>query len=137
MAPNHGPLIVMFVLSLLFFYTELSCADPSNNVIECSAASPYKVNDRSNCSCRSGYDYVHGDTIRTCLAASDTTFWTGTPLLCQMATSGGTAAPLACSSSPCNNGTCLDLYDGGYLCTCNAGFAGTNCETGIMAHFVS
>ena len=35
-----------------------------------------------------------------------------------------------CTSSPCRNGTCTDLYNG-YTCTCAANFTGSNCNTCI------
>ena len=35
-----------------------------------------------------------------------------------------------CASFPCvNNGTCEDHMDG-YICLCEAGYTGVNCETG-------
>ena len=35
-----------------------------------------------------------------------------------------------CESSPCeNDGTCTDMEDG-YMCECEFGFTGSECETG-------
>lgn len=35
----------------------------------------------------------------------------------------------ACTSTPCaNNGTCLDLDDGQYECSCVPGFSGKDCQ---------
>jgi hypothetical protein len=40
-----------------------------------------------------------------------------------------------CLSSPCQNGgTCTDDVNG-YTCACDAGYTGTNCETGILLFF--
>ena len=37
-----------------------------------------------------------------------------------------------CAPIPCQNGgTCSDGVNG-YICTCDAGYEGTNCETGIL-----
>ena len=39
-----------------------------------------------------------------------------------------------CSSNPCvNGGTCTDQLNR-YTCTCESGFTGNNCETGIYAN---
>ena len=35
-----------------------------------------------------------------------------------------------CDSNPCVHGAC-HLHHGGYLCTCNYGYKGINCETGM------
>ncbi|VDI25239.1 Hypothetical predicted protein [Mytilus galloprovincialis] len=42
-----------------------------------------------------------------------------------------TPADLACMSNPCANGTCQDVSSGGYICLCNFGFTGNNCENTI------
>ncbi|XP_078675153.1 uncharacterized protein LOC144913015 isoform X3 [Branchiostoma floridae x Branchiostoma belcheri] len=34
----------------------------------------------------------------------------------------------ACESRPCHNGACANDNSGGYLCTCAAGWTGTNCD---------
>ncbi|XP_019638860.1 PREDICTED: uncharacterized protein LOC109480924 isoform X5 [Branchiostoma belcheri] len=34
----------------------------------------------------------------------------------------------ACESSPCHNGACANDNSGGYLCTCAAGWTGTDCD---------
>ena len=35
-----------------------------------------------------------------------------------------------CESNPCENGgTCTDMEDG-YMCACESGFTGSDCETG-------
>ena len=40
-----------------------------------------------------------------------------------------------CLSSPCQNGgTCTDDVNG-YTCACDAGYTGTNCETGMLLFF--
>ena len=39
-----------------------------------------------------------------------------------------------CGSSPCIYGTCIDNVNS-YTCTCDDGYTGTNCETG-MSHQV-
>lgn len=49
--------------------------------------------------------------------------YTGNGLTC---TATGTGA---CAASPCENGgTCEDAADNAYLCTCLAGYSGTNCQ---------
>ncbi|XP_019617020.1 PREDICTED: IgGFc-binding protein-like isoform X1 [Branchiostoma belcheri] len=37
----------------------------------------------------------------------------------------------ACESSPCHNGACTNDNSGGYLCTCAAGWTGTNCDEDV------
>lgn len=41
-------------------------------------------------------------------------------------------AALACDSNPCQHeGACtINESEDGYVCNCNAGFSGTNCEIG-------
>ena len=34
-----------------------------------------------------------------------------------------------CASNPCQHGTCESTVDG-YTCTCDKGWAGTNCDQG-------
>ena len=36
-----------------------------------------------------------------------------------------------CSSTPCVNGQCLNGVNQ-YACTCDAGWTGTNCDTGMI-----
>ncbi|XP_052089257.1 uncharacterized protein LOC127725998 [Mytilus californianus] len=42
-----------------------------------------------------------------------------------------TPADLACLSNPCVNGTCKDISSGRYICLCDVGFTGNNCEDAI------
>ncbi|CAG2255061.1 unnamed protein product [Mytilus edulis] len=42
-----------------------------------------------------------------------------------------TPAVLACMSNPCANGNCQDVSSGGYICLCNFGYTGNNCENTI------
>jgi Notch-like protein len=35
-----------------------------------------------------------------------------------------------CSTSPCVNGNCMDEING-YICTCNPGYEGPDCEIGM------
>ena len=37
-----------------------------------------------------------------------------------------------CASDPCDNGGSCDDMIAGYNCSCAAGFAGINCETGTI-----
>ena len=38
----------------------------------------------------------------------------------------------ACGSTPCQNGATCEEAQGGYSCTCIAGFEGNDCETGMQ-----
>ena len=39
-----------------------------------------------------------------------------------------------CAGSPCKNGATCQNIPGSYLCRCNAGFTGRNCNSGQLAH---
>ena len=70
---------------------------------------------------------ISGGVVGADSGAGDATFDAST-----VDSGSSDSGPGACASSPClNGGTCADEGDGGFSCTCAAGYSGTTCATNI------